>query len=1049
MKSQRSIEILIENKNFTEAWVACRGRLQSTQALADQILAAKVFFQWYYMNRDKKSYLWLAALCIEEGISVDDMKALQKPKDDKGHDNPACKLLDEVTKALQTVKSGLDDSTAISGLPPAVRADFYLTRGHIRRNLNNQMESQQDYQQVIQIHIDYRQTLTEIKRSPNPESTLATLTASAGLAWRMLAELHRDHGDIDEELSALAEAARLMPDDPVIHSIYGDRLCSHGRHAEAVAELEIAVQCRLQHAIEAKTLRGAKVTLHTQQLKAAAEAKPEDEASQFHYAEHLINFLQNFREALPILEKLQERWPDHPDLPGLLASARRAIPNGSNLRLTDLQVSSETSPVQQLWQAAGRGDLARVKSLRDNPVDLTAQDEKGNTALHYAAQAGHPALISILYQNYNTQNKQHQTPIQLAAAEGHADMVKKLLEQGVNLEGVLESAIIAGKTGVLKFFLDSHYPYRDRLVQNSGGMTTLVHAAIQWHQIEILRFLVESEPYCRDALYQGQTPLHRAIQERNEQAIDVLFDLFADPLRKNDAKQTPGELAAVLAKTKLEHVKKYEALAAKLASLVKQGELRAEKLLGNMAAVIDGLRKQLVNQKEWSFLKEKRNLIYEKILKTALENDLRCQRYLCADQPDLSVLTSYLTSQILAAQSSVLKVNTLLSNELQEMPLRRVITVALQKPWQRMDEKNLEKVKGGQSPEESKSEKSDRSRVLSREQDEFVNKFEDEFDVAYSKFRALHGGDVIYTPDEKDQIAGLVKTVAAGLPNVQAPIPGVDIAIPTGKIVGAAVDVGLYMRNRWRKQYADRMCRLFESCLPSERNAIIRFAAVCMADKYRHQLAHLESGEFGISRFAACAAQRIIDYIISNDKHQIESEASTMDRLSRYLTACWTGKEIPTKLVQKKSLCSLFLDGMLRVTEYPGDVVHLRTIRGLTHSDQWTSKGLIENTGIMTPQGELFSHPECRVEIYGYVSGTEEEAKRRGLTNTNPKTKEPWQAGRQWESPAETPPRASTSPEKESKHLTTAARQGMTLTSSGSTATAPALRVTTTLSPSS
>lgn len=73
-----------------------------------------------------------------------------------------------------------------------------------------------------------------------------------------------------------------------------------------------------------------------------------------------------------------------------------------------------STSVQDGWFLAakmGREDDLQV--LIKNISDVSVQDELGNTALHYAAQANHRTCVDVLIQakaNINVQNKAGETP---------------------------------------------------------------------------------------------------------------------------------------------------------------------------------------------------------------------------------------------------------------------------------------------------------------------------------------------------------------------------------------------------------------------------------------------------------------------------------------------------------------------------------------------------------------------------------------------------------------------------------------------------------------
>lgn len=70
-------------------------------------------------------------------------------------------------------------------------------------------------------------------------------------------------------------------------------------------------------------------------------------------------------------------------------------------------------------------------------VDLTTKDAKGNTSLHMAAECGALSIIEFIFKqtgvNLNVVDAQEsQTPLMLAASNGHAEVVRVLLEHGAD-----------------------------------------------------------------------------------------------------------------------------------------------------------------------------------------------------------------------------------------------------------------------------------------------------------------------------------------------------------------------------------------------------------------------------------------------------------------------------------------------------------------------------------------------------------------------------------------------------------------------------------------
>jgi ankyrin repeat protein len=80
-----------------------------------------------------------------------------------------------------------------------------------------------------------------------------------------------------------------------------------------------------------------------------------------------------------------------------------------------------------LLDAAGAGDLARVKSLIAAKADVNAKDEYGLTALILASMGGHLDVVRALLAakaDVNAKSNHGGTALILASREGHVDVVR-------------------------------------------------------------------------------------------------------------------------------------------------------------------------------------------------------------------------------------------------------------------------------------------------------------------------------------------------------------------------------------------------------------------------------------------------------------------------------------------------------------------------------------------------------------------------------------------------------------------------------------------------
>lgn len=92
----------------------------------------------------------------------------------------------------------------------------------------------------------------------------------------------------------------------------------------------------------------------------------------------------------------------------------------------------------QLWQAAQRGDTARVKQLLQQGADIEAPDADGNSPLVWAAYHGHVQVVKLLLEqgaDTESQNKEGNTPLIAASFTGEEAVLQLLLEHNADLEG--------------------------------------------------------------------------------------------------------------------------------------------------------------------------------------------------------------------------------------------------------------------------------------------------------------------------------------------------------------------------------------------------------------------------------------------------------------------------------------------------------------------------------------------------------------------------------------------------------------------------------------
>ncbi len=91
---------------------------------------------------------------------------------------------------------------------------------------------------------------------------------------------------------------------------------------------------------------------------------------------------------------------------------------------------------QKLLDAAGNGNLSKVKILVENGTNINAVDGWSGTPMMYAAASGHTEIVSYLLDkgvNINARYRLGTTAVMCAAQLGHLETTKFLVERGADL----------------------------------------------------------------------------------------------------------------------------------------------------------------------------------------------------------------------------------------------------------------------------------------------------------------------------------------------------------------------------------------------------------------------------------------------------------------------------------------------------------------------------------------------------------------------------------------------------------------------------------------
>ena len=187
-----------------------------------------------------------------------------------------------------------------------------------------------------------------------------------------------------------------------------------------------------------------------------------------------------------------------------------------------------------LHTAAGTGQVDIIEMLAGHGLDVDIHKDGGLTPLHVAAyhnqlESAH-TLVRLGGRRLMTVIADGQgTPLHLAAARGHKDMVSLLLKEGcpVNVTGdngqsAVHFAATSGKVDIIEMLVNHGLDVN--LVDNKG--CTPLHAAAAQGQLESVRTLLRLGGKASMTMVAGKygTPLHQAIANGSHGMVTLLLD---------------------------------------------------------------------------------------------------------------------------------------------------------------------------------------------------------------------------------------------------------------------------------------------------------------------------------------------------------------------------------------------------------------------------------------------------------------------------------------------------------------------------------------------
>jgi len=196
--------------------------------------------------------------------------------------------------------------------------------------------------------------------------------------------------------------------------------------------------------------------------------------------------------------------------------------------------TAATTLDQRLIEAAGRGDVAAIKSLLGEGASVATRDDQGRTALLVATQANQVAVAELLIAagaDVNAKDDRQDSPYLYAGAEGRTEILKLTLAHGADLKSTNRfngtALIPAAEKGHLENVRVLLGTAIDIDHVNRPSWTALYEAVMRPRQgsetyREIVKALLAAGADVTIADKQGRTPEQRAREVGNDDLADLI-----------------------------------------------------------------------------------------------------------------------------------------------------------------------------------------------------------------------------------------------------------------------------------------------------------------------------------------------------------------------------------------------------------------------------------------------------------------------------------------------------------------------------------------------
>ena len=200
-----------------------------------------------------------------------------------------------------------------------------------------------------------------------------------------------------------------------------------------------------------------------------------------------------------------------------------------------------------------------AQRLKQSRTDIKLADERGYTALHWAAQAGKPEIVEIILRHnpdLDAKNDENRTPLDLAAGRGHEKVVQLILSRmrgrndqsppsATNIKS--EGFNISTNTSIAQKYAVQNRKNSLALIGIDGVRTLMLIEAAQDGNEALVQKLLDQGTNSNQTNDDGTTALHVAASKNHPSIVRLLLEKGRADI---DRRNKDGETALALASAK-------------------------------------------------------------------------------------------------------------------------------------------------------------------------------------------------------------------------------------------------------------------------------------------------------------------------------------------------------------------------------------------------------------------------------------------------------------------------------------------------------------------